>query len=120
MPREANRRRLRVSLTRMEDLPPLLLLSSSRGFGGGIERTANAVERCWPGPLRRVDLYRRERVARAEGRPGAKVAFGARALVASLRSQDAIALALHIGLLPVLSGVGRVTSGRRFVLAHGT
>lgn len=79
--------------------PELLLLTPSNGFGGGIERVACAIERVWPGPLRRIDLYRAGVHLTPGGRPGAKAAFAARALAAA-RSRPDVVLAIHVGLLP--------------------
>ena len=58
----------------------LLLLTPSAGYGGGIERVADAIEHAWRGRVRRVDLYRQERVASPEGHPLAKAGFACRAL----------------------------------------
>jgi phosphatidylinositol alpha-1,6-mannosyltransferase len=97
----------------------LLLLSPSRGFGGGIERVAEAIESAWDGPVTRVDLYRHPSVPEPAGRPLTKMDFAARALVAALRSRPHYVLANHVGLLPVAFAAGRRSGARIRVIAHG-
>jgi len=103
------------------DRAHLLLLAPSRGFGGGIERVTSSLEREWPGPVTRVDLYRAG-IERAGDRSVAvKGRFAVRALAAALRpgSRPALALSLHIGLLPVALAAARVSAARTGLFVHG-
>lgn len=102
-----------------EERAPMLLLTPSRGFGGGIERVADAVIAAWPAEVSRVDLYRRERVTVAAGQLRVKAGFGARAMGAAVRDRPKIVLALHAGLLPVALTVATSTGARTALLANG-
>lgn len=81
--------------------PTLFLLSPTSGFGGGVERVMAAVEDAWPGRVVRVDLYRRDRTARAYGQPTLKVGFVLRAIWTFARARPQLVLAGHLGQLPV-------------------
>lgn len=97
-----------------------MLLAPSSGFGGGIERVATAVEHTWPGPVTRVDLYRRSRDERASGGVLTKLGFGSRALRAAQRDRPDIVLAIHVGLLPVAVIVASGSRARVALLGIGT
>ncbi len=103
----------------MNEPRTLLLLAPSSGFGGGIERVAAAVEAAWPAHVVRVDLYRRERVPDARGRPHSKAGFGVRACTAAARSRPGVILALHAGLLPVAHAAAAVVGAEVALTAHG-
>jgi phosphatidylinositol alpha-1,6-mannosyltransferase len=79
----------------------LLLLAPSTGFGGGIERMADAVEHGWQGPVLRLDLYRPREVRTPEGNLRAKLRFSRRALVAALRARPDAILLLHVNFVPL-------------------
>jgi phosphatidylinositol alpha-1,6-mannosyltransferase len=79
----------------------LLLLAPSLGFGGGIERVADALERAWDGPFERLDLYRRTLHTMPAGNHWAKGVFSLQALATARRLQPDVVLALHVGLLPI-------------------
>lgn len=104
----------------MNAAPDLLICAPSVGFGGGIERVATAVERCWPGRCTRVDLYRSDRVAEPAGNPRCKVGFVSRCLREALSARPAVVLSLHVGLLPVARLVGRATRSEVSLLGIGT
>lgn len=95
------------------------MLAASHGFGGGLERVADAVVRCWPGTLARVDLYRRDRVEQAAGNRRAKAGFAARAAGAALRHRPDVVLALHVGLLPVAARVARARGASLALMTNG-
>jgi phosphatidylinositol alpha-1,6-mannosyltransferase len=98
----------------------VLILVPSRGFGGGIERVAAAIERAWPGECARVDLYDVRRHRRAEGQLAAKVRFVCTGVREARRFRPRIILVLHAGLLPA-AHIMRLH--RRSVIAlvgHGT
>jgi glycosyltransferase involved in cell wall biosynthesis len=99
--------------------PDLLICAPSTGFGGGIERVATAVERCWPGRCARVDLYRAARVAEPSGDPRSKVGFVARCLRQAASTRPDVVLSLHVGLLPVAHLVARVTRSEVALLGMG-
>ncbi len=103
----------------MPSAPKLLLLSPSEGFGGGIERVAKAVEEAWPGPVARVDLYRRGDTPVAAGQPLVKLGFTVRAVVAALRMRPRVVLSLHIGVLPVAAFLALVLRARLALIGHG-
>ena len=97
----------------------LLLLAPSIGFGGGIERVADAMERAWEGPVDRVDLYRSQRHDVPAGNPWAKTMFAAASIAASRRRPDVV-LALHVGLLPVAAMASAVTRAELGLMAIGS
>lgn len=97
----------------------LLLLAPSHGFGGGIERSAEAIAANWPGPVVRVDLYRPDETAVPEGNPRAKLRFVARALAAGARQRPAVVIALHVNLLPVALLLGSLVKARVAMFGHG-
>lgn len=101
-------------------LPPLLLLSPSRGFGGGIERVVGAVEQSWPGPVQRVDLYARGQHPSAAGNRPAQAAFARAALSAARRRPWGHIVCLHAGLLPVAVAAGLATRRPVALVAYGT
>lgn len=98
---------------------PGLLLTPSRGFGGGIERVAEAVERALPGIVR-VDLYDSRRHVRASGNGLAKVQFAARAVYAAARLQPRHVLCLHAAMLPVAALAAASARAPLFLFALGT
>lgn len=100
--------------------PPLMVLAPSVGFGGGIERIANATEAAWRGPLVRIDLFRAGRDQLVKSNVRMKSAFGTRVLVAAMRNRPTIVMALHIGLLPVAIAAARSVRARSVLFAHGT
>jgi glycosyltransferase involved in cell wall biosynthesis len=95
-------------------------LAPSRGFGGGIERVADAVTDVWHGPVERLDLYRRGRDPAPRGNPRAKARFTASALAAAVRHRWDWVLCLHIGFLSVALAAGRLYRGRVALMANGT
>ncbi len=103
----------------MHEVPSLLLLAPSVGFGGGIERVAQAIEDAWQGRVDRVNLYRRDQVAIAAGRPQTKAGFSARAAAMAIRSRPRVILALHHGLLPVALAAARVTGAEVALMGIG-
>jgi phosphatidylinositol alpha-1,6-mannosyltransferase len=97
----------------------LLLLTPSTGFGGGIERMADAIEQGWPGPVVRVNLYRPDEVARPAGNLRAKVRFSRRAVAAAARERPASVLLLHVNFLPVGVLIRIVAGARLGMVAIG-
>jgi glycosyltransferase involved in cell wall biosynthesis len=97
----------------------LLLLTPSTGFGGGIERVADAIEDGWPGPVVRVNLYRPDEVARPAGNLRAKARFSRRAVAAAARQHPAALLLLHVNFIPVGLFIWAVTGARVGMFAHG-
>jgi len=81
--------------------PRLLLLTPSTGFGGGIERMADAVEANWPGRVVRVNLYRPNEVRVPSGDLRAKLRFSRRALLVALRERPHTVLLLHVNFLAI-------------------
>lgn len=103
----------------MTEHPRLLLLAPSDGFGGGIERVAREIERCWLGRCNRVDLYRRSHRRTAGGGAPVKVAFTVRALRATLGARPDIVVCLHIGMLPVAVAAAAAVRARLALVAIG-
>jgi len=103
----------------VNEAPKFLLLSPSADFGGGIERVARALEQAWPGPVQRIDLYRRTRTSVAAGHPLVKLAFALRALAGALRLRPHIVLCLHIGQLPVATLLALAVRARLALVGHG-
>ena len=97
----------------------LLLLTPSTGFGGGIERMADAIEDGWPGPVVRVNLYRPDEVEEPEGNLRAKVRFSRRAVAAAARERPAALLLLHVNFLPVGLFIRAVAGARVGMFAIG-
>lgn len=97
----------------------LLLLSPSRGFGGGIERVAAAVEQAWEGPVDRVDLYRFGRESVASGNRRAKARFGIAALLTAARTRPDVVLCLHVGQLAVGVAAGWIGGARSAIFGMG-
>lgn len=98
----------------------VLLLSPSRGFGGGIERVGDALMEACPGAVARVDLYKAGRERRAAGDLLAKLRFTARTVrVAAVERPKQIAC-LHIGLLPAAHLAAIMTRAPVILVAHGT
>jgi phosphatidylinositol alpha-1,6-mannosyltransferase len=97
--------------------PRLLLLSPSHGYGGGIERVAEAIVAARGGGVTRLDLM----VPPASLAPtlGAKLRFGARALRLALATRPDVILCLHAGLLPVARVAATVARARLALFAHG-
>lgn len=79
----------------------LLLITPSVGFGGGIERVAQAIDEAWSGPVDRVDVYRRDRTRAARGQARVKAGFVARCGRLAFDRQPQMVLVLHLRLLPV-------------------
>jgi phosphatidylinositol alpha-1,6-mannosyltransferase len=88
-----------------------LLLTPSRGLGGGIERVADGVERGWPEGLRRVDL--------AGTTPAAKLAFAWRASAVAARRRPDVVLCLHAELLPVAAAAAAAGGARCALMGMG-
>jgi glycosyltransferase involved in cell wall biosynthesis len=101
------------------DTPVLLICAPSTGYGGGIERVAAAVERCWPGHCARVDLYRADRIAVPSGNVQVKAGFAARGFREALVARPDIVLSLHVGLLPVARAISRATRSELAMLGVG-
>lgn len=101
------------------EVPTLLLLAPSSGYGGGIERVADAVEAAWQARVLRVDLYRQDGARRPSGRPLSKVGFSARACTAAVRARPRLILALHAGLLPVAHAAAALVRADVALTAHG-
>jgi phosphatidyl-myo-inositol dimannoside synthase len=97
----------------------LLLLTPSIGFGGGIERVADALERAWDGPLDRMNLYRRTLHSTPAGNHRAKAVFTFEALMAARRRRPDIVLALHVGLLPTATVASAVIRADLALIALG-
>lgn len=103
----------------MADTPALLICAPSTGYGGGIERVATAVERCWPGRCARVDLYRAARTTIPSGNVQVKAGFAARGLRDALVARPDIVLSLHVGLLPVAGAISWATRSELALLGVG-
>jgi glycosyltransferase involved in cell wall biosynthesis len=90
-----------------------LLLTPPRGRGGGIERVANSVTKCWEtrGTLHHVDL--------AGPSGGSKLAFAIRTLVAAVRRRPDVVLCLHLGLLPVAFFAAALGGSRLVLMGMG-
>jgi phosphatidylinositol alpha-1,6-mannosyltransferase len=99
---------------------PLLVLAPSCGFGGGIERVADATMHVLGDDAVRVDLYRAGHVETPEGGRRVKLDFGARVLAQALRRRPRALFVLHAGLLPVAHAAARVTRVPVALLAVGT
>jgi phosphatidylinositol alpha-1,6-mannosyltransferase len=97
----------------------MLLLAPSTGFGGGIERVADVVERAWPGHCLRLDLYRLGRERDPAGNRARQARFGAQALGAALRIRPELVFCLHAGLLPVATAAASAGGARLAVWGHG-
>jgi phosphatidyl-myo-inositol dimannoside synthase len=97
-----------------------LLLSPSRGFGGGIERLIDALAEAWPEPTQRVDLYVGGRDRRAHANVIAKMRFIGRAVLTAVLCRPQRIICLHIGLLPVARLVGTVMRSPVTLVAYGT
>lgn len=97
----------------------LLLLAPSRGFGGGIERVADAIEQVWDHRVIRVELYRRDRTAVAAGQPAVKAGFAFRAIRAAVESRPETVLSLHVGLAPVAFAAAELVGARTALWGHG-
>jgi phosphatidylinositol alpha-1,6-mannosyltransferase len=97
-----------------------LILAPSRGFGGGIERVADAVTSVWPGSFVRIDLYRAGRDAVPHGNRRAKARLAASALAAAVGRKWDWVLCLHVGLLPAALAAGRMARARVALMAYGT
>jgi phosphatidylinositol alpha-1,6-mannosyltransferase len=88
-----------------------LLLTPSRGLGGGIERVAESVEGCLEEGVRRIDL------GGADLR--SKLSFAVRACVAAVRQRPGVVVCLHVGLLPAALAAAAVGRARLAVFAMG-
>lgn len=97
----------------------MLLLTPSRGLGGGIERVGELVEDCWPGPLRRVDLHDAARDGRVQAGAPAKAIFTLRACAAAASTRPGVVLSLHLGLLPAAAAAAAVGRSRLAVMGMG-
>jgi len=97
-----------------------LLLSPSRGFGGGIERVVSALEAAWPSPTTRLDLYQPDRHTVAAGERGAQALFASRAAAEASRKHPGIVVCLHAGLLPVALAAGALARAPICLVAYGT
>jgi phosphatidyl-myo-inositol dimannoside synthase len=91
-----------------------LLLTPSRGLGGGIERVGASVQAAWPGDVIRVDLRRP-----SDGRRGSRARFAGNAVGVALRRQLAWVCCMHVGLLPVAYVASRIARCRLLLVAHG-
>jgi glycosyltransferase involved in cell wall biosynthesis len=97
----------------------VLLLAPSIGFGGGIERVADVVERTWPTRCLRVNLYRRGREVNATGNRARQVQFGVQAMTVALRYKPELIFCLHAGLLPVAVAAAQASGGTLVLWALG-
>lgn len=94
----------------------MLLLTPSRGHGGGIERVADMIEDAWAGPVARVDV-----MSARGSRPSVrdKASFAARALSAALRERPTVVVAVHVALAPVAVIAALGPQARVGVIGHG-
>lgn len=99
---------------------PVLLLSPSSGFGGGIERVVDAIEHAYDGSTRRVDLYVAGREPEPAGNRAAKARFAAAAMRAAARRDCRAIVCLHAGLLPVATAAGALRHRPVALIAYGT
>lgn len=98
----------------------LLLLSPSKGLGGGIERVMDAVEQNWSGPVQRVDLLRA--APQAAGNPvtrPAMMSFVARVISSASLYRPAVILCGLLGLLPVAAFVALPFRRKLALLTYG-
>ena len=96
-----------------------MLLTPSRGFGGGIERVVDHIEYAWNGPVVRVGLYQAGRHRLRERSSVPKLAFTIRAITTAIRVRPTIVLTVHVGLLPVAMSAAMTIGARTALFVHG-